>query len=122
MSQIAIIPSARSILAGVGEPSRPGSIQIWLKYSDRPMEKINEVQAHSRPVERMKLSYDSQNLFSIGQDGLLCLFEVRDSGKTPHKRQLDFSEEILTESIQMDKLNKEIEDKKSEFYATQQPD
>lgn len=43
LSQIQIIPSARSVLAGVGEPSRPGSIQIWLKYTDRPMEKINEV-------------------------------------------------------------------------------
>jgi len=42
------------------------------------MEKVNEVQAHSLPVERMRLSYDNTVLFTSGQDGLVCMFEVKD--------------------------------------------
>jgi len=78
ISQLVITPSGKSVIAGVGETDRPGAIQIWLRSEDKPLDKINEVQAHSKAVERLRLSDDCMNLFSVGLDGLLCIFEVRD--------------------------------------------
>lgn len=59
ISQIVITPSGKSVIAGVGESDRPGAIQIWSKPEDKPLDKINEVQAHSKPVERLRLSDDT---------------------------------------------------------------
>lgn len=66
LSQIQITPNGRTILAGVGEPDRPGAIQVWSRFEDKPLDKLNEIQAHSRGVERLRLSPDTQNLFSVG--------------------------------------------------------
>ena len=52
---------------------KPGSIQV-IRY---PFEKVAEVQAHSLPVERLRISYDNLLLFSAGQDGVFCVFEVK---------------------------------------------
>jgi len=46
------------------------------------------------------------NLFSVGMDGLLCIFEVRDRDPRSAKRltpSLPFSLEILTENAEMEK-------------------
>lgn len=58
ISQIVITPSGKSVIAGVGEMDKPGAIQIWSKPEDKPLDKINEVQAHSKAVERLRLSDD----------------------------------------------------------------
>ena len=42
------------------------------------MEKVLEVQAHSQQIERMRLNYDNSKLFSIGIDGTLACFSVKD--------------------------------------------
>jgi WD40 repeat protein len=63
----------------VGDPRLPGAIQIWRMIENTNfMEKVNEVQAHSKPVERLRLTHDNQHLFSVGADGLICMFEVKD--------------------------------------------
>jgi WD40 repeat protein len=41
-----------------------------------PAEKIFEVQAHSLPVERLRMSYDNNFLFSAGMDGVFCIFDI----------------------------------------------
>jgi hypothetical protein len=53
-----MIPSGKNIIAGVGEPERPGAIQVWSRLEDKPIDKINEVQAHSKPIDRLRLSHD----------------------------------------------------------------
>jgi len=53
---------ARAFFAGVAEDDRPGSIQVLRQ----PWEKIFEVQAHSLPVERLRISFDNTVLFSAG--------------------------------------------------------
>ena len=58
ISQLVITPSGKNLIAGVGEPDRPGAIQVWSRPEEKPIDKINEVQAHSKPVDRLRLSAD----------------------------------------------------------------
>jgi len=74
ISQLVLMHGARAFFAGIAEDDKPGSIQV-LRY---PWEKVFEVQAHSLPVERLRISFDNQVLFSSGHDGVLCVFDVKD--------------------------------------------
>ena len=69
-----MMSSGRAFFAGAGEVGYPGAVQIW-KF---PMEYAGEVQAHSGPIERMRLSYNNEWLFTAGQDGCLIIHEVKD--------------------------------------------
>jgi len=100
ISQLAITKSGKALFAGVGESRRPGAIQIW-RF---PMEKVNVVQAHSKPIERLRMNFDNTHLFSVGQDGMLCIFDVKDKDPRGLKPEpsLKASEEILTEKQEME--------------------
>eukprot|EP00352_Strombidinopsis_acuminata_P008281 CAMPEP_0176373382 /NCGR_PEP_ID=MMETSP0126-20121128/25995_1 /TAXON_ID=141414 ORGANISM="Strombidinopsis acuminatum, Strain SPMC142" /NCGR_SAMPLE_ID=MMETSP0126 /ASSEMBLY_ACC=CAM_ASM_000229 /LENGTH=67 /DNA_ID=CAMNT_0017733489 /DNA_START=328 /DNA_END=531 /DNA_ORIENTATION=- len=67
-----MLPSGKALFAGVGEEGRPGAIQVW----KIPLDKINEVQGHSKPMERMRISNDNKNLFTAGQDGCLMILDI----------------------------------------------
>ena len=77
-SQILVGYQRSLIFAGLAEPNRPGSIQVF-RYADDVIEKALEVQAHSQQIERMRLNYDNSKLFSIGIDGTLACFSIKDS-------------------------------------------
>jgi WD40 repeat protein len=86
----------------VEEKDRPGSIQV---IRGDLSEKVFEIQAHSLRVERLRLSYDNQTLYSASDDGSLCVFEVCD--KDPKKKLLDMpsmipNHEILIQMVQRD--------------------
>ena len=55
ISQIQLMSGGRTLFAGVAEDDKPGSILI-LRL---PFEKVSEVQAHSLPIERIRISQDS---------------------------------------------------------------
>jgi hypothetical protein len=113
------------VIAGLGEPERPGAIQVWLRSEDKPLDKSNEVQAHSRPVEKLRLSDDCLNLFSVGLDGMLCIFEVRDRDPRAQKKTtgaLQFSQEILTDQSAMEKDTHELEALQQEDAQLREPD
>lgn len=104
ISQICLMHGARAIIAGVADEDKPGSIQVY-----RPtFEKIFEVQAHSLPIERLRITYDNTALFSVGQDGLFCMFEVNEKNKGIKKDrdtfQIQYSEEILIQKVERDKF------------------
>lgn len=105
-SQVAYLASGKAFFAGVGEENRPGSIQIW-KSS---LEKVNEVQAHGKAVERMRISFDNNFLFTAGRDGTLIIHDIkdRDTRGSCVKREFggipQFSEEILTEKTEMEEF------------------
>lgn len=95
-------------MAGIAENDKPGSIQV-IRF---PFERIFEVQAHSLPIERIRVSYDNHFLYSVGQDGMFGIFHIQD--KDPVKKdkeysQVTFSEEILIEKQEQDKKKAEIE-------------
>lgn len=75
------------------------------------MEKLSEVQAHSGPIERMRLSFNNDWLFTAGKDCCLMVHEVKDrdprGGLVRRERDaglLPFSDEILTEKSEMDDI------------------
>lgn len=115
--------SGKAFFAGVGEENRPGSIQIW-KSS---FEKINEVQAHAKGVERMRISYDNNYLFTAGRDGTLVIHEIRDRDprggtiKRNFGTVLQFSEEILTEKTEMEEFDNLKETLENELQAARDP-
>ena len=123
LSQINFLASGKAFFAGVGEENRPGSIQIW-KSS---LEKINEVQAHGKGIERMCISYDNNYLFSAGKDGTFMIHDIKD--KDPRggviKRDLggviQFSEEILTEKAEMEEFDTQKENLENELLGAKDP-
>ena len=99
--------NGKAFFAGVGEHGHPGAIQIW-KF---PMEQLCEVQAHGKAIERMRLSFNNDWLFTAGKDCCLMMHEVKDrdprGGLVKRERDmglLPFSDEILTEKSEMDDI------------------
>jgi len=108
LSEVCMMNSGRAIIAGVGEPDRPGEIQVW-KF---PLERTLSVQAHSKPVTRLRLSHDNSWLYTASEDGIVGIFEVKDKDPRAMKRDESFhgagnllySEEILTDKSRMEAL------------------
>lgn len=55
------------------QADKPSSIQI---FKDSFMTKIQEVQVHSKQVQRMKLSYDNTKLITVSEDGSIAFFTL----------------------------------------------
>lgn len=99
LSQIALTNNQKALIGGVGEEGRPGAVHI---FQTPQLSKMNEIQAHSKPIERMRLSYDNNYLFTGGQDGLVIIHDIKDRDPRGAKAQreglgLPFSEEILVD-------------------------
>jgi hypothetical protein len=95
-------------MAGIADNDKPGSIQV-IRF---PFERIFEIQAHSLPIEKLRLSFDNQFLYSAGQDGMFGIFHVIDKDQVKKDKeytQLQVSEEILIEKSEQDKKKAEIE-------------
>ena len=74
------------LFTGLNEQVWPGSIRCY-KFEPFSGEYV-EYQAHSKPVERLRVSYDDTHLFSVGQDGTVCIFEVKDRELRRREREL----------------------------------
>lgn len=121
MSQLSMTHNAKALFAGVGEANKPGSLHIY-KITDGgeklKMDKINEVQAHSSGITRMKLSYDNTHLFTAGKDGCFIIHEVKDrdpKGKSRERDKIEFSDEILTDKADIDNYASEKDQLENEF-------
>lgn len=104
-----ITHNGKACFAGVGEENKPGAIVIFKlaenAAGEMKMDKINEVQAHSKAIERMRLSHDNHHLFTVGQDGCFIIHDVKDrdpKGKQREREGLPFSDEILTEKTEIE--------------------
>ena len=63
-----------------GEPDTPGSIRI----SSYPLSaSVHETFVHSKAIKKMRISYNDDYLFTIGEDGLLVIYEVNDKEGIP---------------------------------------
>ena len=68
----------------------------------------------------MRLNYDNSKLFSIGIDGTLACFSVKDSdpvakAKSQHQPTIHLSEEILIEKVTLDSIQKRIKTLKADI-------
>jgi hypothetical protein len=75
LSSIVGLKTGKAYFCGVGEDQKPGHIQIW-KY--QPLERIVINAAHGNACERIRISYCNNRLFSVGRDGTVVMFEIRD--------------------------------------------
>jgi WD40 repeat protein len=109
--QIALANSARFMYAGSSEPERPGSLRA---YNFSPLTgDYSELQAHSLPIEKIRVSTDDCYVFTVSQDGSLCIFEVFDKEIRAAKREKDnsglvFADEILMSIPNIEELNSRI--------------
>jgi len=123
ISQVAYLASGNNFFAGVGEDNRPGSIQIWKST----LEKLCEVQAHGKGVERMRISFDNNYLFTAGRDGTLIIHDIKAGDprgqvlKRDFGDMLKFSEEILTEKQEMEEFDTAKETAENELQAARDP-
>lgn len=95
---------------GVAEAGRPGAIRAY-KWEPFTGDFI-EYQAHSEPVERMRVSYDDTHLFSVGKDGCVCIFEVKDRElrhRTTKLQGITLSDELIITKGDIQDFNIQIE-------------
>ena len=92
------------------------------------LEYLSSVQAHSGPIERMKLTYKNDFLFTVGRDCALMIHEVKDKdprgGLNARERvdnSLPFSDEILTEKTEMDEIQNKRDQLINELAAARDP-
>lgn len=111
-SQVALLNGDRGIIVGTADDDRPGMIIIFRKKMDRSC----DIQAHSLPVERIKLTFDNNILFSAGQDGSFFMFDLKDPTLKRDKEPpaIQFSEAILTEKSELRELQQAIDHLKRE--------
>lgn len=109
--QLALANSTRFLLAGSSEPEKPGSLRC---YNFSPLNgDYVEMQAHSLPIEKIRISNDDCYVFTVSQDGSLSIFEVMDREIRAIKRDKDsigltFADEILMSIPDIEELNSRI--------------
>merc|ERR1712228_332577 len=95
LGQLALAGGARALFAGVAEVDLPGPLRC---YTFPLKGDYAEYQAHSAPVSRIRITYDDQYLFSTGDDGCLCIFDIKKKVASKRDRAdgaLGFADEIL---------------------------
>ena len=103
LGQICLSNSGRTLFAGVTDNGVPGSLRI---YSYPVTGHFVEYVAHSGPITRVRISQDDKWLFTVGEDGTVCVFNVAEAAVADKKKQqsnqksksveqLPFAEEIL---------------------------
>ena len=124
--QIQILSSARKLVAGMAGEGVPGSIRC---YDIGPLTgDYMEFQAHSTKIERLQISYDDAYVFTVGQDGVVCVFEVQ--GKAARsKSEKENAEEIIIKKAKMEEkrnqvltLNAQIKEKRRATEQKQEED
>jgi len=112
LSQIVMTKNQKALFVGTAEKDAPGWIQIY-KIS---FEKICDVQAHSKPVERMKLSHCNKYMFSTGEDGWLIIYDVNDRDIKDLKREiaLPYSDQVLALPTQLEEYKSMKDQKQAE--------
>lgn len=109
-----MLASGKAFFAGVSEEGHPGAIEIWKFPHEeaKVIEKLGEVQAHGKGIERMRISYDNNQLFTVGKDACIYIYEIKDrdprGGLVKRERGegaiMQFSDEILTMKPELDDI------------------
>lgn len=105
LNQIEMMYNGRAFFTGVNEPNKPGSVQVVMYPFQK--QKPFEIQVHSQMVNRIRISYDNQFLYSAGADGSLAVFQIVDKNKDKRDTPTP-SQEILIKKKQRDELQQEI--------------
>ncbi len=103
------------LVAGTAEAEKPGKLRA---YAFPINGDYQDMQIHSSPVERLRMSFDDCFIFSGGHDGSLAILEIKDKdlqkGAVKYEKEtysIPFAEEILIEKKELDSLNRKITEK-----------
>jgi len=106
-----LMNSNKVLFAGLAEGEKPGAVRA---YNFEPFDgEYIEYQAHSLPIEAVRVSFDDCYLITAGQDGCVIIFEIKDTKSFKREKEsygLPFAEEILITNSEVDELYKENED------------
>ena len=72
-----------------------------------------EIQAHSSGVERIRLSFNNSHLMSVGSDGSLCVFDIKDKDPKVRKDGKELptilhSEDVIIPKVERDKFREDL--------------
>ena len=118
ISQLCLSPSGKLLFAGIGEMERPGAVRCY-KFSPLTGD-YSEYQAHSAPIERMRVSSDDCYLFTVAEDGCVIIYEIKDKEIRSMKREreiatLTYAEEILITKPDIEEINQQMENLKQQL-------
>eukprot|EP01022_Parablepharisma_sp_SALTPOND_P035925 TRINITY_DN96_c4_g1_i1.p1 TRINITY_DN96_c4_g1~~TRINITY_DN96_c4_g1_i1.p1 ORF type:complete len:1190 (+),score=209.66 TRINITY_DN96_c4_g1_i1:7480-11049(+) len=112
-SQIAMTRNQKLFFVGIGESKMPGAV----KYYKFPLSagECTDIQAHSEEIKRMKISRDDKYLFTVGKDGCVIVYEIKEREKTRENKELGllYSDEILTDKQEVNDIQQRLEDAKN---------
>lgn len=108
LSQVVLSNTGKALFVSTAGEETPGAVLLF-RF---PFEKTMEVQAHSKRITRMKLSNNGQQLFTVGEDGHLVIYDVKDrdiegkrGGYDLEQSRYEISDEILTGEQQIEELH-----------------
>ena len=114
ISQIVLSHSGRMLFAATDA----GTIRSY-KF---PLNgEYTEIQVHSAPVTRLRITTDDAFLFSVGEDSTLYCFDVRDKegrgAKSRDKEMMPFAEEILVTKSDLEEKTQSMAELKTKARA-----
>jgi len=115
LGQVVLSHSQRMLFAGTADPDKPGCIR---SYKFPLTGDYAEYQCLSAPVTCMRISYDDQFLFAAGEDGALCVLEVREKDARSVVRRdardgSQYAEEILVTKSDLEEKNSLMQELKN---------
>ena len=62
---------------GTYKKDYPGCIRIC-RYPLSESTEIHEIQSHEKPITKLKVTFDDNYVFSTGEDGVICIYDIKD--------------------------------------------
>eukprot|EP01063_Lacrimia_lanifica_P009665 TRINITY_DN16595_c0_g1_i1.p1 TRINITY_DN16595_c0_g1~~TRINITY_DN16595_c0_g1_i1.p1 ORF type:complete len:1239 (+),score=580.13 TRINITY_DN16595_c0_g1_i1:149-3865(+) len=102
--------SHKLLIAGVED----GSIKVIATPVQNGIHQAETTTAHGSPVVKVALSFDESVLFSVGEDGALWMFDIKEKdSRATSKREITYTEEILISKADLEEKNTFIGDLKN---------
>ena len=76
ISKMRFLNSFEVCLMSTFESDKPGSLRA-IKYNENFSDDILDFQCHNEPITGLKVSFDDAYIFTIGNDGCLIVYEVK---------------------------------------------
>lgn len=113
VGKLAISNTSKVLFAAMAGENTPGSVRCY-KLAPLVGDYV-EFQAHSSAIARMRISYDDNYLFTVGLDGCICVFEIRDKEARSIKRDkegagISYGDEIIIKKQEVENLTSTIEE------------
>ena len=102
LTQVSLSASGRVLIVG----TTLGGLRCFKLPLTNPGEWVSQA-AHTGPVAKLRISFDDQYLFSVGDDGCLVIYSINDrEGRALHKdREVAWSEEVLIGKTDLEEKN-----------------